>query len=129
MNAPLALYAAAKRALVDARSVDEVRGIRNHSEAIRAYAKQAKDREMEADAVEIRMRAERRLGTLMAAQKATVGLNEGGRPSKTGFSENPVLLKLTLAEAGINENLAHSARQLAAVPERRRAGGCGGGRC
>jgi hypothetical protein len=39
-------------------------------------------------------------------QKETVGLNEGGRPSKTGLSETPVL---TLASQGIDKNLANRA--------------------
>jgi hypothetical protein len=63
---------------------------------------------MRADAFEIRVRAARPVGEMMAAQKATVGLSEGGRP-KTGLSENPVS-KPTLAEAGIDKNLANRAR-------------------
>jgi hypothetical protein len=39
---------------------------------------------LEADAAEIRLRAERRLGLMIEAQKETVGLNEGGRP-KPGY--------------------------------------------
>jgi pyruvate kinase len=38
-----------------------------------AYAKKAANRNMEADAFELRLRAERRLGQMMAAQKRTVG--------------------------------------------------------
>jgi len=49
-----------------------------------AYARQARNRDLEADAIEIRLRATRRLDQLRQAQKATVGLNEGGRPRKTG---------------------------------------------
>jgi hypothetical protein len=49
--------------------------------AMRAYARQAKNKQLEADAAEVRFRAERRIGELMAAQRATVGLNGGGRPS------------------------------------------------
>jgi len=37
----------------------------------------------ERKAAEIRMRAERRLGEMLREQKETVGLSEGGRPSKT----------------------------------------------
>jgi hypothetical protein len=56
---------------------------------------------------------------LIAAQRDAVGLNEGGRPKKTGLSENPVSKSATLAEAGIDKNLADRARKLAAVPEKK----------
>jgi hypothetical protein len=46
--------------------------------AMGAYAKKAANRNMEADAFELRLRAERRLGQMMAAQKRTVGFAKGG---------------------------------------------------
>jgi hypothetical protein len=64
--------------------------------AMRAYAKQAKNREAEADAVALRMRATRRLAKLIEAQKETIGLSRGGRPTKTGLSDNPVLPTLAM---------------------------------
>jgi len=42
-------------------------------------------RELEVDAAEIRMRAERRLGEIISAQKATVGLATGGDAQRTRF--------------------------------------------
>jgi hypothetical protein len=53
------------------------------------------DKNLEADANEIRMRAERRLGELMDEQKETFGLNKGGgiRSLITGISENPVIFR------------------------------------
>ena len=119
----LSHYDAACSALAAAVAVDEVQDIRAKAEAVRAYAKQAKNRQMEVDAAEIRIRAERRLGELMAAQKTTVGFSEGGRPTKTGFDRNPVSeadgagAPPTVAEAGIDKSLAHRARTYAAVPE------------
>jgi hypothetical protein len=74
METELARYDAACRALAEARSVDEVREILNFAEAQRAYAKMAKNRNLEADAFEIRKRAERRLGDMMQAQREAVGL-------------------------------------------------------
>jgi phage N-6-adenine-methyltransferase len=108
-------YEAACLAVAVAKSVDEVKEIRDQAEAMRAYAKQAKNKQLEIDASEIRFRAERRIGELMEAQKQTVGLNNGSRlvgPSATRQDERP-----TLAEAGIDKHLADRARKYAAVPE------------
>jgi phage N-6-adenine-methyltransferase len=114
----LARYDAACRAIAAAKSVDEVKELHNQSEAMRAYAKQAKNKQLEIDASEIRFRAERRIGELMAAQKGSAGLNAGGRPSeKTGSKTDPVYAAPTLAEAGIDKHLADRARKYAAVPE------------
>lgn len=117
MGGGLVRYDAACRALAEARSVDEVKDFRNKAEAMRAYARQAKNREMEADAAEIRFRAERRLGELMAMQRDTVGLAPAGRPKEIGLQENPIIRPPTLAEAGIDKNLADRARKFAAIPE------------
>jgi len=108
-------YETACRAVAAAKSVDEVKEIRDQAEAMRAYAKQAKNKQLEIDASEIRFRAERRIGELMSAQKETVGLNSGSRlvgPSVTRQDDRP-----TLAEAGIDKHLANRARKYAAVPE------------
>lgn len=114
-------YEAARKALAEAVAVDEVKAVRDESMAMKAYAKQAKDTELQEKAVELQMRATRRLNEMMDAQKETVGLSKGGRP-KTGLSENPVspldasdnrvMPKPSLKDAGIDKNLAHEARQL-----------------
>jgi len=100
------------------RSVDEVKDIRDKAVAMAAYARQAKNRDLEADAVEIRMRATRRLDQLRQVQKETVGLNQGAVPGKTGLRSNPVLdPRPTLASQGIDKNLAHQARLLGALSD------------
>jgi protein gp37 len=111
----LILYDAACRAIAEARSVDEAKDIRDKSIAMAAYARQARNRDLEADAVEIRMRATRKLDQLRQAQKKSVGLNRGGRPAKTGVSDTPVLP--TLASQGIDKNLAKEGRKLGALSE------------
>jgi hypothetical protein len=86
----LVKYDAACRALAEAKRVDEAKDILDIAIAMAVYARQAENHQLEADAVEIRLRAQRRIGQLMA-----------------------------LAEAGIHKNLAHRARQLAKQPDTR----------
>src|SRR5262245_51067690 len=108
MTALLVRYDAACRALAEARSVDEVKYVRDAAIAMAAYARQAKNRDLEADAVEIRLRATRRLDQMRQAQKEAVGLNHGLSGSTvTGVTKTPVKdLRPTLASQGIDKNLA-----------------------
>jgi N6-adenosine-specific RNA methylase IME4 len=122
MNSALTKYDAACRAIAAAKCVDEVKDLHDQSFAMQAYARQAKNRQLEVDAAEIRMRAERRLGELIVAQKETVGLNTGtaglGRPTLGGTKMEPPKNALpTLAEAGIDKKLSSRAQKMAAVPE------------
>ncbi|HUE71008.1 MAG TPA: hypothetical protein VMP01_08975 [Pirellulaceae bacterium] len=71
--------------------------------------------ELEVDAAEIRIRAERRLGEMLAATKATVGLAPAGRPKKIGSRKEPIITTPTLAAAGIDKKLSSRAQKLAAV--------------
>jgi hypothetical protein len=73
--------------LDSATSVDEVLRFKIEAATLRAYAKEAADPCLEAYAVEWLMRAERKLGQLMAAQKAAGLMSEGGRPKETGRVE------------------------------------------
>jgi N6-adenosine-specific RNA methylase IME4 len=114
-------YDIACRALAEAVRVDEVKAILDASVQMRTYAKQAKDRDAEGNAVALRMRATRRLDELIKAQKETVGLatggEHGGRTRIDGSRRNPSNARPTLAEAGVDKNLAHQARVLGAMPE------------
>jgi N6-adenosine-specific RNA methylase IME4 len=114
-------YDAACRFLAEARSVDDVKDILNTAAAMQEYARRAKNREAEADAVEIRLRATRRLDELRQAQKQSVGLasggEHGGRVGKDGLRKNPSNARATLAMQGIDKNLAHQARVLGAMDE------------
>jgi hypothetical protein len=114
---PLTSYDACRAALVACRSTDEVRTILDKSAMLRAYAKRAKDRSLEADAYEIRSRAERRLGEMLIEQKATVGFNTGA------MGIGPIVvppgnrnLAPTLAEAGIDKKLSMTAQRIAKLP-------------
>ena len=95
-------YDAACRAIAAAKSVDEVKRIRDVSIAMRAYARQAENHDMEADAIEIRMRATPPHGWgLREKQRATVGLAKGGGDKRSDHrgKRNPSD-PTTLSEAG-----------------------------
>jgi hypothetical protein len=116
MTTTLTKYEAARQALAAARSVDEVKDINDKAVALKAYAKQAKDKKLEADAHAIRMRAERRLGEMIKEQKRTIGLNKGGTSEhRNRVSKKPGMP--TLASQGIDKNLADRSRKAAAIPE------------
>lgn len=114
-------YDAVCRAIAEAKSVDEAKNIRDHATAVAVYARQAKNRDLEANCVEIRMRATRRLDQLRQAQAETVGLarggEHGGRRGKGGVRKTPAIIRPTLAMQGIDKNLAKQARVLGALSD------------
>lgn len=120
----LVRYDAACRAVAEVKSIDEAKDLRDKAEGMRAYAHQANNRQLEIDAAEIRMRAERRLGELMRVQREAGGVNRGamGNPGGRGAAivrdENGPA-QPTLAEVGIDKHLADRARKMAAMPEER----------
>ena len=111
----LVRYDAAKQAIAEYRTVDEVKDFRDKALAIEAYAKQANDYELERDAAVARVRAERRCGELLAEMDKA----KGGRPienrshDSTGF----VAETKTLSDLGITKDQSSKWQRLAAVPE------------
>lgn len=106
----LVRYDAACRALAEAKAVDEVKDIADKAAAMGLYARQAKNRDLEIDAAEIRMRAERRLGEMLASSPKNAGARGVG---KSGVpAEHP-----TFKDAGIDKKLSSRAQRMAAVPE------------
>ena len=118
-------YEAACRALAECKSVDEVKTWADKAAAMQAYGRMAKDKTLEVDAAEIRIRAERRLGEMLAQQKADGGLNTGvagaagpGRGNKNVVvADDRVSKAPKLSDAGISKDLSSRAQKLAAVPE------------
>jgi N6-adenosine-specific RNA methylase IME4 len=111
-------YDAAKNALAEARSVDDVKNIRNQAIALETYARLAKDRTLINDATDIRLRAELRLGEMILAQKETIGLNHGLAGSRVSGTEREPLKdeRPTLAENGIDKKLSARVQNFARLP-------------
>ncbi len=108
----LVKYEAARQALIEAKSVDEVKDIRDKAEAMRLYAKQAKNIEMETHCAEIKLRATRRIGeiskTLEKSPQAHGGRHPtAGTPTKTQ----------TLKSAGLSTSAANRYEKIADIPE------------
>jgi N6-adenosine-specific RNA methylase IME4 len=111
----LAQYSVVRRALAEATRVDQVLSIRDEMEHVKLHARQIQDRELLAEATEFQMRAERRLGfVLEEARKA--GQIVQGRPKKNGVEETP-FPRVTLAEVGVDKNLAKTANRSAKISE------------
>src|ERR1035437_3116396 len=104
----LVRYDAAKKALALASRVDEVKNIRDRAEAVRAYAAQARDYDLQNRAVTIRLLAERRAGQLLTDMTKNPGTRGEGRPRKSGTAKRrssgatakpPTLEELNISKA------------------------------
>lgn len=105
----LARYDAACKALAAAKRVDEVKSIKDKAEALRAYARQAKNPQLEADAWEIRKRAEDKLGELSAGLEKAPG--QGGHKRKALPKGGKSLKRQALKSAGISTSAANRYEQ------------------
>lgn len=105
-------YDAACRALAECKAVDEVKDWSDKAQALQAYAKQAKDPELERMAAEIRLRAKRRVGEIsLELEKA-----QGARTDKHLPDYGKKLKSAALKAAGISKSEAHRCERLAKVP-------------
>lgn len=104
----LVQYDAMCRAIDAVYEVDEVKDIRDKAAALEHYARQAHNTEAERRACEIRLRAERKAGQLLAkTEKAK------GAATKRGAPEVPRLNGL-----GISKKQSSAWQKLGAVPQR-----------
>lgn len=108
----LVRYEQARTALAECHRIDDAKDIADKALALQAYARQARDPDMERWVAEIRLRARRRVGELSAAlEKVPVIQNLQGSNSGTLGKE------AALEAAGLSRTEAHRCEQLAKVPE------------
>jgi len=104
-------YEAARSALAECHRVDEVKDIRDKAEAMAAYARQAKDQELILWATEIKVRAERRAGEMLAYGRVN------GDRAKSGGDMKKESKPPTLSEIGITNDQSSRWQQLASMSE------------
>ena len=114
MATQLTKYDAARHALQVASTVDEVKDIRDKAEAMAAYARQARDTELIKWATEIKVRAERRAGQMLAEMPKATGAKGVGPIAVPSCDRNQ---PPTLAEIGITKNDSSRWQKLAAVSD------------
>ena len=110
-------YDAARKAIAAAHRVDEVKAIRDKAEAVRTYAKLAGDLQLQNQACEIRLRAERRAGQLLIEMEKNPGTRGKGRPRKDGTrvtrSNRTTAYPPKLEEVGITKDQSSKWQRLA----------------
>ena len=104
----LVQYERARTALAAANRVDEVMPLLDEFALAKTVARQIKDQALLADATEYQLRAERRLGQILAAAK-DAGLFRQGRQGK-GVKPD-TFSRPTLEDAGIDRHLSARARR------------------
>src|ERR1700737_2735894 len=112
-SSPLARLETARRLLAEVRRVDDAKAIHDFAEAARVYARQARlGLEAQNDAAEIKLRAERRLGELLAARPKQDG-GDAARARSQAATEVPP----RLGALGISKSQSSRWQAIAAVPE------------
>lgn len=99
--------------LAECKDLDEIKGLRDKAEALRAYAAQAKDSLAAQNAAAIiKVRAERRIGELTREmEKGTAG-----RPGKIVDNMSSISKHATLADVGLSSQDASRCEAIAAIP-------------
>jgi len=119
----LVKYEAALHAIMEARTSDEIMKIRATGSGLQEIGRAAKNKTMETYGAEIRIRAERRLGEMIAWQKGPdgPGLNQGGWSERNAHScgapEEPQDRVPRLDEVGIDKKLSSRSQAIASIPE------------
>lgn len=104
-SAHMVQFQAARQALAYARTVDEIKEVRDKAEAIRMYLRQAGESlEMQNDAAEIKLRAERRMGQMLRDYSDSGVIGKGKK-------------SVTLTDLGVEENQSRRYQKIASLEE------------
>jgi N6-adenosine-specific RNA methylase IME4 len=106
-------YDTACRAIAEAKRVDDVKAFKDKAVAMRAYARQIKNPQLEADAWVIRKRAEDKLGELSAALSKA---HKVGTGKKVQLPADGKLKAQALKEVGISTSAANRYEQFNKLP-------------
>jgi DNA methylase len=111
----LAQFERVRRELEVARTVDDIKDIRDKAEALRLYLKQAGESlEIQNVVAEIKLRAERRAGEILAEMERQ---GRGGDRGNQHLAKSHDGTLPTLAEIGISRKQSSRWQQIAAIPE------------
>jgi len=109
-------YSQAIEMIEKAARVDEAKGIADKATAFQAYARKAKNRDMEYYAAEIRMRAERKAGQLLIEDKAA-GRRDAGKGGDRKSPSSSTRVIPSLADFGITYDEAAKWQRIAKLSE------------
>lgn len=107
----LVKYESARFALQQAVEIDEVKDIRDKAQAMAAYARQANDTKLVEWATEIKVRAERKAGQMLAEMPKNPG------NLKNSSRSHDATTTKTLSELGINKTQSSRWQKLASVSD------------
>ena len=112
----LARISEAMKALSAAKTLDDVLQIRDQAEALRVYVKAATGSLEAANAAaEIKLRAERKAGEMLAGMEK----NKGGRPAEKTAGTMPEVSAPSLAELGMKEDQSRRWQKEASVDDQK----------
>jgi hypothetical protein len=118
----LVKYEQARTALALCCRIDEAKDIGDKAEALRAYGRQANDKDLEVWAAEIKLRAQIRIGEISRElEKAKPGGAVNGKKggSKIDLPSGGMSKNETLKAAGLTTQVASRCERLASVPEQK----------
>jgi N6-adenosine-specific RNA methylase IME4 len=111
----LAHFDAARAALAEACRIDQARKIRDSAKAFEAYAREAKDGELMARALELSLLAERRAGELLIAMAESGERDAGAGGDRKSRSRDGTVK--TLAELGVSKKESAAWQRVARLGE------------
>jgi N6-adenosine-specific RNA methylase IME4 len=111
----LVLYERARQALAEAKTIDEIKDVRDRALALQLYAKQALDRELINAATDIRVRAERKAGERLREMRESGERKGWGGDQRSSNASLPEYR--SLADLGIGKMQSSRWQKLSELPQ------------